>query len=95
MDHAPDPVTSWQVDRGKLETVTDCIFLGSKIAVDGDCRHKIKRYFFLGRKAMINLDSILKSRDITLPTKIQLVKAMVFPVVMYGCESWTISKAEN
>ena len=95
LDHAPDPITSWQVDRGKLETVTDFIFLGSKTAVDGDCRHKIKRYFFLGRKAMINLDSILKSRDITLPTKIQLVKAMVFPVVMYGCESWTISKAES
>ena len=78
-----------------METVTDFIFLGSKIAVVGDCRHKIKRYFFLGRKAMINLNSILKSRDIILPTKIQLVKAMVFLVAMYGCESWTIMKAEH
>ena len=78
-----------------MEAVTDFIFLGSKIAVVGDCRHKIKRYFFLGRKAMINLNSILKSRDIILPTKIQLVKAMVFLVAMYGCESWTISKAER
>ena len=85
------PVTSWQIDR---ETVTDFIFLGSKITTDGDCSHEIKRHLFLGRKVMTNLDSILKSRDITLPTKVCLVKAMVFPAVMYGSESWTIKKAE-
>ena len=88
------PVTSWQIDGETMETVTDFIFLGSKITADGDCSHEIKRCLLLGRKAMINLDSILKSRDITLPTKVHLVKAMVFPVVMYGCESWTIKKAE-
>ena len=89
---APGPITSWQIDG---ETVTDFIFLGSKITADGDCSHKIKRPLLLGRKAMTNLDSILKSRDITLPTKVCLVKAMVFPVVMYGCESWTVKKAEH
>ena len=88
------PITSWQIDGGKMETVTDFIFLVSKITVNGDCSHEIKRHFLLGRKAMTNLDSILKSRDITLPTKVHIVKAMVFPVVMYGCESWTIKKAE-
>ena len=82
------------IDGETLETVTDFIFLGSKITADGDCSHEIKRHLLLGRKAMINLDSILKSRDITLPTKVHLVKAMVFPVVMYGCESWTIKEAE-
>ena len=80
--------------RRKVEAVTDFLFLGSKITVDGDCRHEIKRHLFLGRKVIINLDSILESRDITLPTKVWLVKVMVFPVVMYGCESWTIKKAE-
>ena len=80
---------------GNMDTVADFIFLGSKITADGDCSHEIKRYLFLGRKGMINLDSILKSRDITLPTKVHLVKAMVYPVVMYGCESWTIKKAEH
>ena len=85
-------ITSWQIDG---ETVTDFIFLGSKITADGNCSHEIKRCLLLGRKAMTNLDSILKSRDITLPTKVRLVKAMVFPVVMYGCESWTIKKAEH
>ena len=89
---ASGPITSWQVDR---ETVADFIFLGSKITADGDCSHEIKRYLLLGRKVMTNLDSILKSRDITLPTKVCLVKAMVFPVVTYGCESWTIKKAEH
>ena len=88
-------ITSWQIDRETMETVRDFIFLGSKIAADGDCSHEIKRRLLLGRKAMTNLDSILKSRDNTLPTKICLVKAMVFPVVMYGCESWTIKKAEQ
>ena len=88
------PITSRQVDAETMETVTDFIFLGSKITADGDCSHEIKRCFPLGRKAMTNLDSILKSRDITLPTKVRLVKAMVFPVVMYGCESWTVKKAE-
>ena len=88
---ATGPITSWQIDG---ETVTDFIFLGSKITAGGDCSHEMKRRLLLGRKAMINLDSILKSRDITLPTKVHLVKAMVFPVVMYGCESWTIKKAE-
>ena len=88
------PITSWQIDGEIMETVTDFIFLGSKITADGDCSHEIKRCLLLGRKAMTNLDSILKSRDITLPIKISLVKSMVFPVVMYGCESWTIKKAE-
>ena len=86
--------TSWEIDGETVETVTDFIFLGSKITADGDCSHEIKRCLLLGRKVMTNLDSILKSRDITLPTKVHLVKAMVFPVVMYGCESWTIKKAE-
>ena len=88
------PITSWQIDGEKMETVTDFIFLGSKITADGDCSHEIKRRLLLGRKIMTNIDSIFKSRDITLPTKVHLVKAMVFPVVMYGCESWTIKKAE-
>ena len=87
------PINSWQIDRETMETVTDFNFLGSKITADGDCSHEIKRRFLLGRKAMTNLDSIFKSRDITLPTKVRLVKAMVFPVVMYGCESWTVKKA--
>ena len=91
---ASGPITSWQIDGGKLETVTDFSFLGSKTTADSDCSHQIKRPLLLGRKAMTNLDRILKSRDITLPTKVCLVKAMVFPVVMYGCESWTIKKAE-
>ena len=91
---ASGPITSWQIDGEKIKTVTDFIFLGSKITADGDSSHEIKRHLLLGRKVMTNLDSILKSRDITLPTKIDLVKAMVFPVVMYGCESWTIKKAE-
>ena len=85
-------ITSWQIDGGKVETETDFLFLGSKITVDNDCSHEIKRCLLLGRKAMTNLDNILKSRDITLPTKIHIVKATVFPVVMYGCESWTIKK---
>ena len=88
------PITSWQIDGKTMETVTDFIFLGSKITADGDCHHEIKRCLLLGRKALTNLDIILKSRDITLPTKIRLVKATVFAVVMYGCESWTIKKAE-
>ena len=92
---ASSPIISWQIDREKVETVTDFIFLGSKITVDGDCSHEIKIHLFLGRKAMTNLDNILKSRDITLPAKVRLVKAMVFPVVMYGCESWIIKKAEH
>ena len=92
---ASGPITSWQVNEETMETVTDFIFLGSKITADGDCSHEIKRCLLLGRKAMRNLDSILKSRHITLPTKVRLVKAMVFPVVMYGCESWTIKKAEH
>ena len=91
---ASGPITSWQIVRVTMETVTDFIFLGSKITADGECSHKIKRHFLLGRKAMTNLDSLLKSRDIILPTKVCLVKAMVFPAVMYGCESWTIKKAE-
>ena len=91
---ASGPITSWQIDRETMETVTDFIFLGSKITADGDCSHEIKKCLLLGRKVMNNLDSILKSRDITLPTKVRLVKAMVFPVVMYGRESWTIKKAE-
>ena len=91
---ASGPVTSWQIDGETVETVTDFIFLGSKITADGDCSHEIKRCLLLGRKVMTNLDSILKSRDITLSTKVCLVKVMVFPVVMYGCESWTIEKAK-
>ena len=89
-----DPITSWQIEGGKVETVTYFLFLGSKITADGDCSHEIKRLLLLGREAMTNLDSILKSRDITLLTKVCLVKAMVFPVVTYGCESWTIKKAK-
>ena len=89
------PITSWQIGGETVETVTDFILLGSKIAADGDCSHEIKRCLPLGRKVMTNLDSILKSRDITLSTKVRLVKAMVFPVVMYGCESWTIKRAEH
>ena len=92
---ASAPITSWQIDGETVETVRDFILGGSKITVDGDCSHKIKRPLLLGRKVITNLDSILKSRDITLPTKVCLVKAMVFPVVMYGCESWTIKKAER
>ena len=92
---ASGPITSWQLDGETVETVSDFIFLGSKITADGDCSHEIKRRLLLGRKVMTKLDSILKSRDITLPTKVHLVKAMVFPVVMYGCESWTIKKAEH
>ena len=91
---ASGPITSWQIDGETVETVTDFLFLGSKITADGDCSHEIKRRSFLGRKAITNLDSVLKSRNITLPTKVHLVKAMVFPVVMYGCESWTVKKAE-
>ena len=91
---ASGPITSWQVDGGTMETVTDFIFLGSKVTAGGDCSHEIKRNLLLGRKAMTNIDSILKSRDITLLTKVCIVKAMVYPVVMYGCESWTIKKAE-
>ena len=89
------PITSWQINGGKMETVTDFIFLGSKITADSDYSHEIKRRWLLGRKAMTNQDSILKSRDITLPTKVHVIKAMVFPVVLYGCESWTIKKAES
>ena len=92
---ASSPITSWQIDGERMETVTDFIFLGSKITADGDCSHEIKKCLLLGRKAMTNLDSVLKSRDSTLLTKVRLVKAMVFPVVMYGCESWTIKKAEH
>ena len=88
------PITSWEIDGETVETVTDYILGGSKITADGDCSHEIKRRFLLGRKVMTHLDSIFKSRDVTLPTKVRLVKAMVFPVVMYGCESWTIQKAE-
>ena len=91
---ASGPITSWQIDEETMETVTDFIFLGSKITADGDCSHEIKRRLLLGRKAMTNQDSILKSRDITLPTKVRLVKAMVFPVAMYRCESWTVKKAQ-
>jgi len=91
---ASGPITSWQIDGETMETVTDFILGGSKITAEGDCSHEIKRLLLPGRKAMTNLDSILQSRDITLPTKVHLVKAMVFPVVMYGCESWTIKKAE-
>ena len=92
---ASGPITSWQIDGKVVETVSDFIFLGSKIPADGDCCHEIKRHLLLGRKIMTNLDSILKSRNITLPTQVCLVKVMVFPVVMYGCESWTIKKAEH
>ena len=92
---ASGPITSWQIDGEAMETVRDFIFLGSKITADGDCSREIKRHLLLGRKVMTNLDSILKSRDITLSTKVHLVKAMIFPVVMYGCESWTIKKAEH
>ena len=92
---ASGPTTSWQIDGETVETVADFIFLGSKITANGDCSHEIKRYILLGGKVMTNLDSILKSRDLTLPTKVRLVKAMVFPVVMYGCESWTVKKAEH
>ena len=91
---ASGPITSWQIDGETVETVTDFIFGGSKITADGDCSHEIKRHLLLGRKAMTNLDSILKSRDITMSTKVHLDKATVFPVVMYGCESWTMKKAE-
>ena len=92
---ASGPITSWEIDGERVETVSDFIFLGSKITEDGDCSHEIKRHLLLGRKVMTNLDSILKSRNITLPADIRLVKAMVFPVVMYGCESWTVKKAER
>ena len=91
---ASSPITSWQIDEKKMETVADFTFSGSKITMDGDCSHEIKGHFLLGRKAMTNLDSLLKSRDITLPTKVCIVKAMVFPVVIYRCESWTVKKAE-
>ena len=91
---ASSPITSWQIDGERVRTVTDFILLGSKITADGDCSHEIKRHLLLGRKATTNLDSILKSRDITLPTEVYRVKAMVFPVIMYGCESWTRKKAE-
>ena len=92
---ASGPITSWEIDGETVETLSDFIFLGSKITADGDCSHEIKRCLLLGRKVMTNLDSILKSRDITLPIKVRLVKAMVFPVVMYGCESWTVKKADR
>ena len=92
---ASSPITSWEMDGETVETVSDFIFLGSKITTDGECSHEIKRRLLLGRKVMTNLDSIFKSRDITLPTKVRLVKAMVFPVIMYGCESWTKKKAEH
>ena len=91
---ASGPITPWQIDRETIETVTDLFFFGSKISADGDCNHEIKRHLLLGRKAMTNLDSILKSRDITSLTNVCLVKAIIFPVVMYGCESWTVKKAE-
>ena len=92
---ASGPITLWQINGETMETVTDFVFLGSKITADGDCSHEIKRRLLLGRKVMTNIDSIFKSRDIPLPTKVHLVKAMVFPVVMYGCESWTVKKAEH
>ena len=92
---ASGPITSWQIDGETMETMRDFIFLGSKITADGNCKHEIKRHWLLGRKAVINQDSVLKSRGVTFPTKVCLVKAMVFPVVMYGCESWTIKKAEH
>ena len=92
---ASGPITSWQIDRETVETVADFIFLGAKITTEGDCSHEMKRHLLLGRKVMTNIDSILKSRDITLPTKVRLVKTMVFPVVMYGCETWIVKKAER
>ena len=92
---ASGPITSWEIDGETVETVADFIFLDSKITADGDCSHEIKRHLLLGRKVMTNLDTILKSRNVTLPTKVRLVKALVFPVVMYGCENWTIKKAEH
>ena len=92
---ASGPITSWEIDGETMETVSDFILGGSKITADGNCSHEIKRHFVLGRKVMTNLESILKSRDITLPTKVRLVKAMVFPVLMYGCDSWTLKKAEH
>ena len=92
---ASSPITSWEIDGETVETVADFIFGGSKITADGDCSHEIKRRLLLGRKVMTNLDSIFKTRDITLPTKVHLVKAMVFPIVMYGCESWTVKKTEH
>ena len=92
---ASGPITSWEIDGETVETMSDFIFWGSKITADGDCMHEIKRHLLLGRKVMTNLDNIFKSRDINLPTKVHLVKAMVFPVVMYGCESWTVKKAEH
>ena len=92
---ASGPITSWEIDRETVETVSDFIFLGSKITADGGCSHEIKRHLLLGRKVMTNLDGMLESRDIILPTKVHLVKAIVFPVVMYGCESWTMKKAEH
>ena len=93
-DHGTQSITSWQIDGGKVQAMTDFIFWGSKITADGDCSHEIKRHLLLGRKAMTNLDSVLNSRDNTLLTKVHIVKAVVFPVVMYGCTSWTIKKAE-
>ena len=92
---ASSPITSWQIDGETMETVIDFIFLGTKITADGNCSHEIKRHLLLGKKAMTNQDNILKSRDVTLPTKVHLVKTMVFPAVMYGCESWTVKKAEH
>ena len=92
---ASGPINSWQIDGETVETVSDFIFWGSKITADGDCSHEVKRRLLLGKKVMINLDSILKSRDFTLPTKVHLIKAVAFPVVMYGCESWTVKKAEH
>ena len=92
---ASSPITAWQIEGGKVDVVTDSLFLGSKITVAGDCSHEIRRQLLLGRKVMTNLDSVLKNRDITLPTKVCIVKAVVFPVVMYGCESWTLKKAEH
>ena len=91
---APGPISAWQIEREKVEVVTDFLFLGSKITVDGDCSHEMRRWLLLGRKAITNLDSVLKSRDVTLPTKVCIVKAMVFPVVTYGCEGWSVKKAE-
>ena len=92
---ASNPITLWQIDGEKVETMTDFIFLGSKVTADGECSHEIKRRLILGRKDVTNLDSVLKSRDITLPTKVPVVRAMVYPVIMYGCESWTIKKAKQ
>ena len=92
---ASGPITLWQIDGEKVETMTDFIFLGSKVTADGDCSHELKRHLILGRKDVTNLDSVLKSRDISLPTKVPIVRAMVYPVIMYGCESWTIKKAKQ